>query len=406
MSKPTEVKPKHNQNRYAAWLIAAAFIGPGTVTTASLAGAQFGYQLLWALLFSIVATLVLQDMAVRLGVVTRLGLADAIHRLFQRKWLRYSACALVIAAIGIGNAAYEGGNLTGAALGLSQLTDGSMTLWVVILASLAGGLLWFGHSGAVEKVLVALVAIMSVIFIITVIAAKPDWTGLFNDAIRPRFDSTTITLVLALIGTTIVPYNLFLHASLVSQYTNEPEQELRIQRHNTRIAVLTGGLITLAIMTTATAAFYQQGLALDASNIASQLAPLLGDMAGNIFAIGLFSAGLTSAITAPLAASYAVCGALKLPQERTSAPFRGVWLSVLLCGALAASLGIKPLLAMLFAQATNGLLLPFIAIFLLFAMNDKQRLGEYRNRIAMNVVGSAIVLVTLFLGLSKLIAAF
>ncbi|MDM7861776.1 Nramp family divalent metal transporter [Alteromonas sp. ASW11-36] len=395
-----------SENRYAAWLVAAAFIGPGTVTTASIAGAQFGYHVLWALCFSIVATWVLQDMAVRLGVSTKQGLAEAIQQAFQNRGLRLAAVALVIAAIGIGNAAYEGGNITGAALGLSQLTNMSIPLWVMCLSVIAGVLLWFGQSGLIERVLVGLVGVMSLIFIVTVIVAKPDIGALFTQALAPRFDSATFTVVLALIGTTIVPYNLFLHASLVSRYEGDSEAEMQRQRRSNSIAILAGGLITLAIMTTATATFFGSDKSLDASNIASQLSPLLGDMAANVFAIGLFAAGLTSAVTAPLAASYAVCGALGRKPQPQSTLFRSIWLTVLVTGAIVASVGFKPLTAMLFAQATNGMLLPFIAIFLLVAMNQRQRVEQAQNSLLMNALGLTIVLFTLALGARKVLGVF
>lgn len=403
--KPSD-NPTPTSNRYAAWLVAAAFIGPGTVTTASIAGASFSFHVLWALIFSVFATWILQDMAVRLGVVTRQGLSEAIHHSFNIQWLRWLISALVIGAIGIGNAAYEGGNLTGAALGLHQLTGLSMSVWIGILTISAGFLLWFGHYKLIERALVGLVLIMSVLFIITVAVASPDWSALIASATQPRFDSATFIVVLALIGTTIVPYNLFLHASLVSRFEGEAKQQLQVQRKQTGIAVVVGGLITLAIMTTASAAFFQSGETLEASNIANQLAPLLGPLASEVFAIGFFAAGLTSAITAPLAAGYAVCGALRLDTSLTSKPFRIVWVTVMCSGAAVASFGFKPLAAMLFAQATNGLLLPIIAIFLLVAMNNKERLGEYRNNLWMNIMGTAIVLFTLALGLRKFITVF
>ena len=99
-------------------LVTAAFVGPGTVTTASVAGARFGYALLWALLFSVLATIVLQEMSARLGLVTRAGLGEALRSTFTKPWLRWSCVALVVGAIGFGNAAYEAGNITGAAAGL------------------------------------------------------------------------------------------------------------------------------------------------------------------------------------------------------------------------------------------------------------------------------------------------
>lgn len=395
-----------SSKRHPGWLIAAAFIGPGTVTTASLAGAQFGYTVIWALAFSILATLILQEMAVRLGVISKMGLADAIHNQFNAPIWRWLASILIISAIGIGNAAYEGGNITGAALGLQQITALPLWIWVLSLTVIAGILLWFGSYKSIEKVLVSLVATMSIIFIVTALVAQPNWSGLFNDALAPRLDTETLTITLALIGTTVVPYNLFLHASIVSQHHNNSHDELKRQRRSSSLAIGVGGLITLAILTTASAAFYQTGIPLDTSNIASQLQPLLGDWASNVFALGLFAAGLTSAITAPLAASYAVCGALQLPAEMHSRAFRIVWIIVLLSGATVASVGFKPLTAMLFAQATNGLLLPLIACFLLFVMNRKQSLGDFTNSLWTNLCGGAIVLFTIALGLRKIITLF
>ena len=105
----------------SGYIIAAAFIGPGTVTTASLAGAQFGFHLVWALVFSVLATIVLQDMAVRLGFATGKGMSEALHHQFRLPWIKYPLVLLVVGAIGVGNAAYESGNLTGAALGLNNM---------------------------------------------------------------------------------------------------------------------------------------------------------------------------------------------------------------------------------------------------------------------------------------------
>ena len=181
-----------NSNRHAGWLIAAAFIGPGTVTTASIAGAQYGFSVLWALIFSIVATLVLQEMAVRLGVVTKQGLASAIHAQFTSPLGRWIAALLIISAIGVGNTAYQGGNLTGAALGLNQITALPIPFWIISLAMIAAGLLWFGSYKHIEKTLLALVATMSIIFLITVMVAKPDWSALLNQAISPRFDAAIL----------------------------------------------------------------------------------------------------------------------------------------------------------------------------------------------------------------------
>ena len=118
-------------------IIAAAFIGPGTVTTASMAGANLGYALVWALVFSVFATYILQEMASRLGLVTGEGLSEAIVKISQNTYIKWLYIVLVCAAIGVGNAAYEGGNLTGAALGLSNVMPGGISLWAFVLGTIA-----------------------------------------------------------------------------------------------------------------------------------------------------------------------------------------------------------------------------------------------------------------------------
>ena len=145
---------------------------------------------------------------------------------------------------------------------------------------------------------------------------------------------------------------------------------------------------------------------MDAGNMGEQLKPVLGDKAQWFFALGLFAAGLTSAITAPLAAAYAVCGALGLSDNMKSKGFRAVWLAIIVCGVAVAALGFKPLPAILFAQATNGLLLPIIAIFLLVVMNKSNALGEFKNTLLSNLAGVLVVSVVVGLGLYKLTSLF
>ena len=134
-----------------------------------------------------------------------------------------------------------------------------------------------------------------------------------------------------------------------------------------------------------------------------QLVPVLGDSARYVFAAGLFSGGLTSAITAPLAAAYAVCGAMGWSQNMAGLPFKLVWLSVLATGTLFAANQSTPLAAILFAQVANGFLLPFVAIFLLLVMNNKSLLGDYRNGALSNFFGVFVVLTAIGLGAIKLL---
>lgn len=389
------------QRTKSGYIVAAAFIGPGTVTTASIAGANYGFHLLWALLFSIVATIILQDMAVRLGYATKAGMSESLKSLVKQPLVRGTLVLLVIAAIGIGNAAYESGNLTGAAIGLNAIFAIGTDSWSLVLAGLAVVLLWSGKYKLIEGVLVALVGTMAIVFVVTFAVSKPNWPLMISQLFSPVMSGDSLTTILALIGTTIVPYNLFLHASLVAQSEAQSPQNANSYRRQSAIAIGIGGLITLFIMATAMQAFYGHTEQLKAGDLAQQLAPLLGDFAELFFALGMFSAGLTSAITAPLAAAYAVAGALNKPADITSPWFRGIWLSIIVVGVSVTLSGIKPLMAIVFAQAANGLLLPIIALLLLYMMNTHPGLGQMRNRLIANALGSSVVLLIIWLSVQK-----
>ena len=392
-----------------AILVTAAFIGPGTVITASLAGANFGFSLLWALLFSVVATIILQEMAARLGVVTQQGLGENIRHTFKHPLLRAVAITLVVSAIVIGNGAYQSGNISGASLGLEGML-GSMQLfelsiWPLLIGIIAFALLWRGDYKLIEKALIGLVGLMSLAFIITFIITKPNLGDLFTGLFTPSIPTGATLTIIALIGTTVVPYNLFLHAASASQKWQKPEQ-LSEARKDLYIAIPLGGLISIAIVSTAASAFFGQELAIQSiADLAPALQPMFGDYAKTFMAVGLFSAGISSAVTAPLAAAFALSGVLNFNKELTSSSFKAIWSSILLIGVIVASLGYKPISIIWFAQVANGVLLPIVTIFLLWIMNT-QKLGEYRNSILQNILGSLVVIVTLMLSGRSLMSAF
>ena len=390
-------------------LVTAAFIGPGTITTASISGANYGFALLWTLLFSVLATIVLQEMTARLGLVTRQGLAEALRRSFADTWLGTAAILLVVVAIGLGNAAYEAGNIAGAALGLQEISGQSGGFWAILVGLLAAALLASGEYRLIERVLVMMVLLMSVVFLTTLIMVKAPLGELFSGLLVPSIPSGSLLTVIALIGTTVVPYNLFLHSSAVQEKWGpeiSTDLALRQSRWDTGLSIGLGGLITLAVMGTSAAAFHAGDGEFSASNMASQLEPLLGAGARYFFAAGLFAAGISSAVTAPLAAAYAVCGAMGWSRDLHTTPFRLIWAGVLLTGTVFAAVGTKPLLAILFAQAANGFLLPICAVFLLIVMNREKILGTYRNSPLSNGLGGAVVLVTLGLGGLKILKVF
>ncbi len=385
-------------------LVTAAFIGPGTVVTASRAGAGFGYDLVWALIFAIAATVILQEMSARLGVVTGAGLGEALRRTFEAPLLRAATVILVVSAITFGNAAYQMGNITGAASGLEILTGVSVGNWALIVGVAAAGVLATGWYVFIERVLIALVVVMSVVFMITAVMVGPDVMSILRGA-RPSLPEGSRLTVIALIGTTVVPYNLFLHASAAREKwggAGDRGEALTQARWDSTLSVLLGGGVTLAILITAAAAF-PRGTSLESVlAMATQLEPLLGHWARDFFAIGFGAAGLTSAITAPLAAAYATRGVMGWTDSLASTRFRLVWGFVLVVGTLLAGRGWSPTAAITFAQAANGFLLPIVAAYLLVVMNRSALLGTFRNRWPANVAGVLVVGFVVFLVWQKL----
>jgi len=396
-----------------AALVTAAFIGPGTVTSCSIAGAKFGYALLWGLLFSVIATIVLQEMAARLGIVTRKGLGEALREQFKNPVTKFITGFLVLSAIGIGNAAYETGNILGGALGLetiigfSKISIGSMfsiNIWGPIIGIVAFALMSIGSYKSIEKLLITLVILMSFAFISTTIVIAPNLGEILNGIFVPSIPEGSILTIVALIGTTVVPYNLFLHASAVQEKWKD-ESGLKEARTDIFISIAIGGLISMSIVITSATAFLGTETEIkSASDMAFQLQPLLGDWAKIFIAFGLFAAGVSSAVTAPLAAAYATSGILGWKTDFKDKRFKAVWMFILLIGIIFSAFGFKPIQAIVFAQVTNGILLPIIAVYLLWIMNSKKILGDFRNKVVSNVLGVIVVLVAIGLGFKSLLS--
>lgn len=382
-------------------MVAAAFIGPGTVTTASVTGARFGYALIWTIAFSILATIVLQEMSARLGLVSREGLGEALRTQFDSAAAEYVSIALVVSAIGVGTAAYEAGNILGGAAGLETITGVPTTVWGPVMGLFAGALLWTGRYELIERALVALVAVMGVSFFVDAILIGPD-LGALAAGFVPRVPEGSAFLITGLIGTTVVGYNLFLHASSVKERWGGPD-DLADCRTDTVASIVLGGFITLSILVTAAAVFPRGTEIQDVGTMAEQLEPLVGGAAKLFFSIGLFAAGFTSATTAPLAGAYATAGALGWEGDLKSTRFRAVWLTILAVGVVFSVLGASPVEAILFAQVANGILLPIVALFLIYVMNDRSTLGEYVNTTPQNVLGGAVTLVVVWLGVRTLL---
>jgi Mn2+/Fe2+ NRAMP family transporter len=353
---------------------------------------------------SIVATMVLQEMSARLGIITQKGLAEVIREQIQLPFFRYLIISIILAAIVIGNAAYEGGNIGGASLGLEALFGSkNASFHPFIIGAMAFVLLYFGNYGILEKVLVALVIIMSISFLLTAIITKPDIMEILKGMFVPQMPGDSILTVIALVGTTVVPYNLFLHASLVREKWHHKE-DLKMAKRDTYMAILLGGFVSMAIIIAATTIPDKEISSV--MDMAKSLEPLYGNSARYCMGIGLFAAGITSAITAPLAAAYVVQSCFGWPSGLNDIRFRLVWMLIITLGVLSLTFGIKPLEVIKFAQVANGLLLPVIAVFLVWVVNRVGVMGAYKNSVVQNVLAILTILLSLFLGLKSIFKVF
>ena len=372
-------------------IISAAFIGPGTVTTAALAGSVFGLDLLWAVAFSTIACIVLQESAARVKIGSGLSLGEALA-------LRYSSNQgfrvriMVAATVIFGCAAYQAGNILGSVAGSSLILDIPTPLITTSLVLICGTILWFGNYKWIANFLGAVVAIMGVSFVTLALHQEFTITEILGSSFIPTFPENSSLLVVSLVGTTIVPYNLFL-ASGISQ-----SQSLLEMRFGMAIAILLGGLISMAVLISGTSvlgAFSFEALAL-AMNEA------LGEWAGIMVGIGLFAAGFTSCLTAPLASAVTAQSMFNKSQNwhHKSRNYRMVWGAVLIAGFGFRISGVQPIPAIIFAQALNGVLLPIVAIFLVITMNDQVLLTKkFRNNFFSNLISLIVVWAATLIGL-------
>ncbi len=392
-------------------LIAAAFIGPGTVTLCSIAGLNFGFSLLWTLVLSIIATIILQEMSARLGIISNKGLSQVIREEIKNPSFRNVVITLILSTIVIGNAAYEAGNISGGVLGL-EAVFGEKTLnilnlninyYSIILGLIAFALLYIGNYKILERSLIFLVIIMSLSFIITAIITKPDIIDLLKGLFMPKFPKGSVLIIIGLIGTTVVPYNLFLHASLVKERWKN-KSDLKFARNDTIISIVLGGIVSMCIIISSASLNIEN--INNAADLAKGIEPLFGVYSKYILAVGLFSAGITSAITAPLAASFVAAGCLGWSLNMKGLKFRSVWMFILLAGVISSSSGYKSIEIIKFAQVANGILLPVIAGFLIWIVNKDSILGKYKNSKWQNFIGLAILVITIFLGLKSILKVF
>jgi len=370
------------------------------VTTAAKAGANFGLALLWALLFSTLATILLQEAAARITIASGKSLGKIISLKYQGS-SGENIKLIVFFAVAFGCTAYQTGNLIGAVSGVGLLTTFSPKLITLGIAIICAVILWMGNIQWMAKSLGIIVALMGIFFIYAAFQSDVKFYSILESALLPTTPTGSTLLIVSLIGTTIVPYNLFL-ASGISK-----GQSIREMRSGITIAVLIGGFISMAILVVGTLVTGEFSF----QNLADTLTRKTNEWSAYFFAFGLCAAGLSSAVTAPLAAAITAQSLFqKEGKEKDwnvrSTAFRLVSFGVLMVGLLFSLLDIQPIPAIILAQAINGMLLPVVTIFLLLAINDKSLLPDgYTNSILANLFMLIIVGVTCFLGTYNILKA-
>lgn len=382
-------------------VVVAAFVGPGTVLTCASAGASFGYDLVWVLVFATAAVFVLQSFTAATGILARQGLAEALRNTQHGPLVAFAARAIVVLGLWIGCASFELGNLTGAAAGLDAIVSSNIGGgWYLSGLAIIAGVMLLLEVRVLIRVLSVMVGVMGLVFLIAVAVTPIDWGAAFRGLVIPKVPSGSIVTVVALIGTTVVTYNLFLHASTTREcWRSEPDTGKAWRRELTGMAIFVplGGLVSIAILLCGAALGGTDVKVGNVGEFAALIEPVAGRAAGVLFGLGLVAAGLTSAITAPLAAAAGISELFAW--EKNGVRFRLVWLSVLATGVLFGLSGRSPLNVIIAAQAANGVLLPLIAGFMLYlAFRQKEvRLPRWYS-----VLGIAITLVCGGLGVRTL----
>ncbi len=333
-------------------------------------------------------------MAARVGLAGRRGLAEAIRDSLANRWIRVGALGLITGTILVGTAAFHTGNLIGAALGLNLLLGLPAAALALGVGGLAAGVLMTGTYQTIQNTLVGLVGLMGLVFCAVAVLTAPDLGDLIAGILIPRLPPGSLLTVLALIGTTFVSYNRFLHVNTVLERwpdASRNDENLRESRRYTVFAVALGGLITAAVIVASAPLLGQGADAANAAAVADQLTPLLGRAAPVFFGLGLF------------AAAYAASGALGWRPDLVAA---GSGCSGASCSRPAWSctvtLGGAPYQVILLAQAGNGIVLPLTLILLLIVVNKTRIMGPHRNSRLANLLGAIVVLVISGLSLMQL----
>lgn len=361
---------------------------PGGILTYSQAGAKFGYALLWTLIPITIALIIVQEMAARMGAVTGKGLSDLIREEFGFRATFFTMLILGLADFGNIMSEFAG---VAAGMGLFGVSK-------YIAVPVAAALVWFMVVKNSYKPFERILIIFSMLYfsyVISALFAHPDWKAAIHNTVVPTVSRSSeyVVMVIGLIGTTITPWmQFYLQASIVEKGIGKKQYAL--SRWDVILGCIITDVIAFFIVLACAATLYVSGVhnISDAADAAAALKPLAGQWAFLLFAIGLVNASLLSAAILPLATAYNICEGLGFESgvnKRFSEAPAFYWLYTLLIvfGAGVVLLpGIPLLKIILYSQVVNGILLPFLLIFMLILINKKELMGEYRNSRIVNVM--------------------
>jgi len=393
-----------------------AIIGPGIITanvdndvggiaTYSIAGAQYGYKLLWLLLVITIALAVIQEMSARMGVVTRKGLAALIRENFGLKITFYAMVILVLSNLGNTIAEFAGIAAGMEIFGVSKFISVPIAAFVVWLAVILGS---YKH---VEKVLLFF-CVVYVSYIISGLMIPQSWGEIVKSTITPslEFNKEFLIVAIATVGTTISPWMQFFQQSILAEKKIKIK-DYKYEQWDTYIGVFLTNFVAFFIMIACAGTLYKAGISIDtADDAARALQPFAGKYASGLFAIGLINAGVMAALVLPVSTSYAVSEGFgwesAINRKFKEAPrfFILYTLFIIIGACIILFTKISLIKVMLFSQTANGILLPVILILMLFLCNNKKVMGKHVNGPVFNVIAWMTVIAVIILTVMLVVA--
>lgn len=401
----------------ARLLILLAVVGPGIITanvdndaggitTYSVAGAHYGYSLLWMLALVTIALIIVQEMSARLGVVTGKGLAGLIRERMGVRWT-----TIIIGILLFANLANTVSEFAGVAASM-EIFGVSKYISVPIVAVGVWFLIVKGSYKSVERVFLVASALY-LAYAVSGFMANPPWQQILKETLAPtfHFEAGYVTIFITVIGTTIAPWMQFYQQSAIAD-KGLSSNDVPYERLDVIIGCFFTDIVAAFIMIACAATIYATGMHIEtAADAAVALKPLAGQFAAALFAFGLLNASVFSAAILPLSTAYAVCEAFgwesAVNRNLREAPvFFGIYTAMIVLGAFIILLPIKSLIdAMLASQTVNGVLLPVILIVMLRLINDKRLMGKYVNGYVFNTITWVMVILLIALTLILVITS-